>query len=129
MPKTLGCAANPCSSCPYRKDTPAGVWAAEEYKKLPEWDKPMTLGVFMCHQGNRRLACRGWLEVHHENIGVRLALMRGAIDLGKHPEPTKVPLYKSGAEACKAGLKGVHRPSRKAQEVIVKLTVKLDRKK
>ena len=123
--KPLGCAANPCSSCPYRKDTPPGVWAAEEYEKLPAWDDPLRLdaGVFLCHKGDRKLVCRGWLEVHHENIGVRLALLRNIIDLGAHREPTKVPLYKSGRAACAAGLRGVKRPSKKACEVIVKLTV------
>lgn len=127
----LGCAPNPCDSCPYRKDTPPGVWAAAEYRKLPAWDDPMQMkaGVFLCHNGDRKLACRGWLEVHHENLGVRLALMTGRIDLGKHSKPTKVLLYKSGAEACDAGLKGVKRPGKKAKDVIVKLTVQRSRKK
>lgn len=130
MSKPLGCAPNPCDSCPYRKDTPAGVWAASEYRKLPAWDDPtqMDAGTFLCHNGNRELACRGWLEVHHENLGVRLALMTGRIDLGNHTKPTTVPLYKSGAEACRAGLKGVKRPSRKAQAVITKLTIQRDRR-
>ena len=26
--------SQPCSSCPYRKDVPSGVWAHHEYEKL-----------------------------------------------------------------------------------------------
>lgn len=125
-PLKLGCAANPCSSCPYRKDTPAGVWSAEEYMKLPGWDDPHEYpGLFMCHHSTtspQRRVCRGWLEVHSENIGVRLA-QYVQIDLGgaRNRRPTKIPLYESGAAACVAGLKGVKRPGLKARAMIDKL--------
>lgn len=120
----LACAANPCASCPYAKTTPPGVWDASEYRKLPAWDEPMNYpGLFLCHHSNlggRESVCRGWLEVHSNNIGVRLA-MAMRIDL-KHREPTKVPLYASGAAACRAGLRGVRKPSPKAKAICQKLT-------
>ncbi|MGH3734203.1 MAG: DUF6283 family protein [Micromonosporaceae bacterium] len=29
---------HPCETCPYRKDAPSGVWAAEEYERLRSYD-------------------------------------------------------------------------------------------
>lgn len=120
----LACHPNPCSSCPYRKDTPSGVWAREEYLKLPRYDDPNTFaGVFLCHHSTtsqQDTVCRGWVEVHERNLGVRLTMFR--IDWDKAGrEPTKVPLYRSGAEACRAGLRGVRRPSKAAREMSQKL--------
>lgn len=120
----LACAQNPCASCPYRKDTPAGVWSAEEYKKLPAWDEQAYMGgVFLCHHSataKRDSVCRGWLEVHHRNFSVRLGYSR--IDPTNLKEPTDVPLYSSGAEACRAGLRGVRKPTKAAILTINKLT-------
>lgn len=111
---------HPCGSCPYRKDTPSGVWHPEEYAKLPAWDDPMELsaGVFLCHS-KKESACRGWFEVHHENIGVRIAAAT-RLTVNRR-EPTTIPLYASGAEACKAGLRGVKRPKADARKMIATL--------
>lgn len=87
-------------------------------------------GIFLCHHsrlGDREMACRGWLEVHHENIGVRLALAT-RLTVNRQ-EPPDVPLYKSGAEACRAGLRGVKRPGKAAREMIGKLTKAKSRRK
>lgn len=116
---------NPCGSCPYRKDTPPGVWHPDEYAKLPAWDNPMEMhaGVFMCHQsalGQKDSACRGWFEVHHENVGVRMAAA-ARLTVAQR-EPTKIPLYASGAEACAAGMRGVRRPNAAAKSLIGKIT-------
>lgn len=121
----LACPGTPCASCPYRKDTPPGVWAASEYRKLPAWDEPMNFaGVFLCHTANlggRAAVCRGWLETHERNLGVRMAMMDGTIDMTGVTGPCGVKLYKSGAEACAAGLRGVPRPSKKAVAVSLKI--------
>ena len=89
---------NPCDTCPYRKDTPSGIWHESEYKKLPAWDNPMAFaGVFHCHSQTeeRQTVCRGWLEVHHDNLQVRLCVAT-QIEFNEHNgEPTKVPLYPS----------------------------------
>jgi hypothetical protein len=34
MPGLIGPRRRPCSSCPYRRDVPSGLWSAEEYDKL-----------------------------------------------------------------------------------------------
>lgn len=122
----LQCSPDPCGSCPYRRDTPAGVWAAEEYAKLPAWDDQMAFaGTFLCHSanigGSSNTVCRGWLEVHERNMSVRLACFR--IEWNeKNRRATKVPLYRSGIEAARAGMRGVKRPSRRAVSVMRKLT-------
>jgi hypothetical protein len=124
----LGCAPNPCNSCPYRRDTPSGIWAKEEYDKLPAWDEQWGGGgVFLCHNAPDSL-CRGWLEVHHRNIGVRLASC-GVKWTAENSEPTKVPLYASGAEARKAGIRGIKNPSKKAIRKIDQILERRARRK
>ena len=77
----LHVAASPCTSCPYRKDTPSGIWHPTEYEKLRQYDDPQTsFAVFLCHyslDSNRDTACRGWLSVACESVAVRLAVLRG----------------------------------------------------
>ncbi len=44
----------PCSACPYRQDCPSGVWAADEYQKLIEYDKETSeqpMAVFYAMMG------------------------------------------------------------------------------
>lgn len=127
----LACAPNPCPSCPYRKDTPSGVWSEEEYNKLPGYDNPMEYpGLFLCHHSttaDKDMVCRGWLEVHHENIGVRIAMLT-KIEMDNYKIPTKVKLFKSGAEACEFGLKNVNKPSAAARKMIDKLREARERK-
>lgn len=121
------CLDNPCATCPYRKDTPPGIWDRSEYEKLPAWDgtemHEMNTAVFMCHSANiggEKRACRGWLEVHSENKGVRINMITGRITMNK-TTPTDVPLYDSGAQARRAGIRGVKRPSEKACSAIGKI--------
>lgn len=115
---------NPCDTCPYRKDTPSGIWCRDEYEKLPKWDNPHAFaGIFHCHQQTpeRQTVCRGWMEVHDENLQVRLAIAIH-IEFNEHnSKPTPVPLYETGAAAMKAGIRGIRRPSRKAKEKVLKL--------
>ncbi|WP_067904162.1 DUF6283 family protein [Nocardia vaccinii] len=68
-------APRPCSSCPYRRDAPSGVWDAEEYEKLRLYDLDMAFQpprLFQCHQadfdsGVRRL-CAGWAGCHGSEL-------------------------------------------------------------
>lgn len=131
-PAPIPCHANPCSSCPYRKDTPPGVWAREEYEKLPQYDAEFSMpGIFLRHYSTASASlsvCRGWLEVHCNNIGVRMAQVTGKIVV-EDRTPTKFPLYDTGAEACRAGLRGICRPSKKALAMISKLLVRKEAKR
>jgi hypothetical protein len=127
----LPCAPAPCGSCPYRRDTPPGVWDASEYLKLREYaggvdhrDGVPHLGIFLCHQTHvlgYETVCRGWLTVEQESLAVRLAMCRGDVTPEQvHAEPL-VPLYATGEEACAAGLAGVGEPSAAAERVMRQL--------
>ena len=122
-------APNPCGSCPYRRDVPPGVWAEEEYAKLPGFDGEtweQTPAIFLCHQQDGRL-CAGWVACHDmaESFGLRMAVGTGTIS----PEvadslldyATTVPLFETGAEAAAHGLSEIEEPGAKARRTIDKL--------
>jgi hypothetical protein len=125
--EVLGPASRPCGSCPYRRDVPSGVWAVEEYAKLPRYDQPTAdqpMGVFMCHQQDERL-CAGWVGCH--DMDDSLALRIAARALG--PEAveavldysTDVPLFSSGREAAEHGLADLAAPGPQAARTIDRL--------
>lgn len=128
-PEIRAPAPRPCGSCPYRCDTPSGVWEQDEYEKLTRFDGPTWAqdpSVFLCHQQDGRL-CAGWVGVHDmaESLGLRVAAATGSISTEVADEcldyATDVPLYATGAEACEAGLRDVSAPSGTAVKVIDKL--------
>lgn len=127
--KQLIVADKPCSTCPYRRDTPRGIWDESEYRKLPEYDENPPSGVpafatFLCHHSpsmTQNAACRGWLTVHQNSVAVRLALLKGLVTPEQvNAEPT-VELFKSGRQACAAGLEGIKYPSSKTLVAIDKM--------
>jgi hypothetical protein len=127
-------AANPCGSCPYRRDVPSGVWDAEEYEKLPEYDNDTATqppGVFLCHQQNGR-ACAGWAGCHDmtQSLGVRLACSVGAIeDVDAFFDfKTDIPLWATGEEAAAHGVESIQAPDAEAQKIIDKLLAKRNRR-
>lgn len=124
MGKPLTVAKRPCGTCPYRTDVPSGVWAANEYDKLPEYDGPMHTqppARFDCHQRDGHL-CAGWLACHGaENL---LSLRVSAV---VHQRPvtaevanykTDVPVFASGQEACDHGKRDIDAPGRAALKKI-----------
>jgi hypothetical protein len=121
-------AANPCGSCPYRRDVPSGVWSPEEYDKLPEYDNDtgeQPFAIFMCHRQDNRV-CAGWAGCHdmEEAIAVRIArpeLAEALLDYS-----TDTPLWDSGLEAAEHGRRDVGDPDRDAQRIIDKLSPTLD---
>lgn len=123
----LLCPPAPCATCPYRRDTPPGIWHPEEYQKLVGYDRGLTipaLAAFHCHQEmvtGKPTVCRGWLAVHGDSPAVRIAVIRGEIPAEEVDREITVPLYSSGKEACAAGLKGVRRPGKKAREAVENL--------
>lgn len=122
-----GPAPRPCESCPYRRDVPSGVWAAEEYEKLPAYDREtmhQPPGVFLCHQQDGRV-CAGWVGCHDmsQSLGLRFAAhsmdpadVAACLD---YTSPT--PLFKSGTEAAAHGLAGLERPGAVARRVMQKI--------
>jgi hypothetical protein len=119
--------ARPCNTCPYRTDTPAGIWAPEEYAKLVRYDSDEVLPPFLCHQTTstgKETGCRGWLTVHADSVAVRVALVRGQVTVEDRDAGTDVRLYPSGAEAAVAGLRAVLRPGSNAVQAIDRLVAK-----
>lgn len=128
MTEPLQLAPRPCSTCPYRKDTPVGIWHPEEYEKLRGFDAdafPPSIATFHCHQENATgvpTACRGWVSCHgFDSVAIRLAVMRGSLTVEQVESPCPVELYASGAEAAEAGLAGVPLPSAAAVKEMGKL--------
>lgn len=126
---------NPCTTCPYRKDVPSGVWAQEEYEKLRDYDREderMALATFLCHQSTvagRNMACKGWVMVHRESVAVRVACAKGQLDYRTCFEETDVELYESGNAAADAGERQIKRPGREAQAAMFKLKLQRQRKR
>lgn len=127
-------APNPCTSCPYRRDVPSGIWHATEYAKLPRYDAETGLqpvGLFQCHQNDgddvRRRVCAGWAGCHDGDnlLALRLAVRAGRIS----PETaqavvnyqSRVQLFSSGAEAAIHGVRNIHAPGAEGVRAIAKI--------
>lgn len=126
-------AKNPCGSCPYRQDVPSGVWAAEEYEKLPLYDLPtpeQPMAMFACHQQDGR-ACAGWVGTHDmtQSLSLRMGISLGTVAPGDVDDfldyATTTPLFCSGEEAAEHGMRDIDRPGEKAKRTVEKLTKKL----
>lgn len=132
--RVLPPAPRPCATCPYRQDVPAGVWAEEEYAKLPLYDEPtyaQPAGLFLCHQrdrdDDRARVCGGWAGCHDgdELMALRVGVVSGMIS----PETAEavrayvspVPLFASGAEAAAHGRSGIDDPGPAAALAIGKI--------
>lgn len=122
-----GVAKAPCKSCPYRRDVPSGVWAAEEYDRLPRYDGEIidqilsdAAGLFMCHQSDGNL-CAGWLATHgtHNLAALRLHARDVADDVWGYE--TRVPVFASGAEAAAHGRAEITAPGDRARRTIGRL--------
>jgi hypothetical protein len=118
----------PCKSCPYRCDVPSGVWAENEYDKLPQYDGEIIeqLGkggtaLFLCHQRDNNL-CAGWLATHGSDnlLAMRLHGHQVKEEVWGYESP--VPVWSSGQEACDHGKAEIEEPGRKATKVIDRLT-------
>ncbi|GKT20173.1 hypothetical protein ADUPG1_011681 [Aduncisulcus paluster] len=117
----------PCGSCPYRKDVPAGIWAREEYEKLPRYDAETWAqppGVFMCHQQDGCI-CGGWLMAHDRDqlLALRIASPNLHRSVWSYDPPVEV--FASGAEAAEHGIAGIedvsaeaHNPTIRRQDAV-----------
>lgn len=127
----LRCAEAPCKSCPYRRDVPSGIWARSEYERLPSFDGEIldqlfnaAFNVFLCHQQDGKL-CAGWIGTHGANnlLACRFGSERLHPSVWRYVSP--VPLFASGEEAARHGLRRIRRPDRNAQRVIARLSRRL----
>ncbi|AGT12716.1 hypothetical protein PBI_WHIRLWIND_120 [Mycobacterium phage Whirlwind] len=139
MTDTKAPAPNPCGSCPYRRDTPSGVWAKQEYVKLAEYDADMAFQpphLFLCHQhdagSDQSRLCAGWVGTHGADnlLALRLAGVFGTLppdELDKTLDySTPVPLFDSGAEAAEHGIRDIESPSEDAERAIEKIANRRD---
>lgn len=118
----------PCGSCPYRLDTPSGIWEEHEYRKLPHYDGNTgqqfmngATALFMCHQKDGCL-CGGWLVTHDPN---HLAALRlNAVHQSAFSYDPGVPCHPSGEAACAHGLRDAEEPSPDARKMIAGLIKK-----
>lgn len=116
------CAPAPCRSCPYRRDVPSGIWAAEEYQKLPLYDgetMDQLPALFYCHQQDGKL-CAGWVGCHDTDHLLALRFQRVAPEVYDYVSP--VPLFDSGAEAAAHGMAEIERPRLAARRSIARLS-------
>ena len=125
-------AKNPCGSCPYRRDSPSGLWSIGHYALLMEFDKEtfdQPTSVFGCHQNNGHL-CSGSVGTHDmdQNLGMRLAVRSG--DVSEETMDaclnyvTEVPLFESGKEAALHGFRDMADPSERTRKIATKLVKK-----
>ena len=119
----------PCSSCPYRRDVPSGVWAKSEYAKLVEYDAPtgeQPFAPFACHATPEH-NCHGWAVVH-SNRGPEYELLALRMWPPNNGVPeAAVPLFASGQEAAEHGMADIEEPSDEAVKTVAKLMGKYER--
>lgn len=115
----------PCVTCPYRRDVPSGVWAREEYEKLPAYDLPtpdQPTGVFCCHTDPGRV-CGGWAACHDldHSLSVRVGTALGYLDAhALTTYTTTVPVWDSGLAAHDRGVADVDDPGPAALAAIAR---------
>ncbi|MFL5861125.1 MAG: DUF6283 family protein [Solirubrobacteraceae bacterium] len=117
----------PCPNCPYRKDVPSGVWAPEEYDKLPAYDNDtpsQPLRAFYCHLNSGRL-CSGWVGCHDMDHSLGLRMMAGRLSAADYRTvvdySSPVALFESGAAAAEHGRRDIEAPTPAARRAIDKL--------
>jgi hypothetical protein len=113
----------PCPACPYRAGAPSGLWAPEEYDKLPAYDGTTTdqaaagaFAPFYCHAAPEAI-CAGWAGCHDmgESLAARLGVATGAVDASVFTYATAVPLFPDGAAAAQHGKRDVYAPGARAR--------------
>jgi hypothetical protein len=112
----------PCSSCPYRRDVPSGVWDASEYDKLPGYDGDIgeqieagATGLFFCHR-TPGFMCAGWAGCHDTGNLIAYRLHWRLVDMDNLLDyVSPVPLFSSGTEAAAHGMRDVEDPGPEAQ--------------
>lgn len=111
----------PCTSCPYRRDVPSGIWAASEYAKLPMFDGETgeqadagAFSLFYCHRTPEFL-CAGWVGCHDMTENLAMRLHGRDIDPAVFSYVSPVPLFSTGAEAAEHGLRDLDAPGPQAQ--------------
>jgi len=122
---SLVVAPNPCASCPYRRDVPAGIWDQHEYAKLSAYDADtgdQPWYPFGCHRDDGRL-CAGWLGHRRPQdlLAVRIGVISNHYSAKIMNYRTDVPLFATGAEAAEHGLSAIEAPDEDAVQAAAKI--------
>jgi hypothetical protein len=117
----------PCSTCPYRRDVPSGIWEASEYDKLPAYDGDTAdqilaraTALFHCHTQPGNL-CAGWVGCHDMTASFAVRFNAADVDPAVFDYVSPVPLFASGAEAAEHGKHDLPAPGARAQRKIDQL--------
>jgi len=106
--------AEPCKSCPYRRDAPRKLWHATEFLNLLRQDAdPVRGSTFGCHEGRKlprdqQRMCIGWLIHQKRNrtpsIQLRLRLMKddALLELYERINENMPGLFSSLRVMCRA---------------------------
>jgi hypothetical protein len=117
----IGVRGRPCSTCPYRRDVPPGIWSAAEYNRLRAYDRPtgdQPLAGFACHTSPAEF-CHGWAVVGSSR-GHAFDLL--ALRLNRVSVPAAaVPLFASAGDAADHGLSAIDDPPPAAIDAIARL--------
>ncbi|SHQ45677.1 DUF6283 family protein [Mycobacteroides abscessus] len=127
-------APRPCESCPYRADVPSGIWAADEYEKLPRYDREtgeQPMNIFQCHQQDADSAhsriCAGWAGCHGEELlALRMAVRTRQISPETYEAAVRysspVELFATGEEAARHGQAEIEMPGQAARTLVSKIS-------
>ena len=125
--------ARPCRECPYRKESPSGLWSAEDYLKLPPYDRETGSQPpvpFICHTSPEAM-CHGWAVVGmSRGHAFELLALRLAVAFGEDAEiPERVvDLFDSGTAAAEHGLRDIRRPGKKARAAMERMQRLIERR-
>lgn len=121
----------PCQSCPYRSDTPVGIWDKTEFENLKHQNDRQFGALFGCHNNagkpcEQQEPCAGWLLDQKRNgmpsITLRMTLIQNADTRGLFESlDESVDCYDSVEEMVDANRgKAFPRRSRTAQRLLRK---------
>lgn len=126
--------ARPCSSCPYRRDVPSGIWDQAEYDKLRKYDgdtpeqiENEAFGVFHCHS-TPDYVCAGWLGCIDKEVSLALRFNSHRLDPEVWDYVSPVPLFESGAAAAEHGERDIQEPGSDAYWAMLKLRRQIERR-
>lgn len=125
MPKRVH-VRKPCPNCPYRKDSPVGLWHKAEFERLLETEQDIIGAAYQCHkqivlENEERGFCAGWLLDQKKrdlpSNALRIMLIRDADARAAYENVSGdgIELFDSVEEMCRAN--GVRIPEKEQQPV------------
>jgi hypothetical protein len=125
------CGKEPCPTCPYRVDTPRGIWELDHYEALTKYDGDIpdqiengAFASFGCHKDNGHY-CRGWIDCHGADNLLAIRLNGLTTRVG----PPAVEVFESGAACLEANLPHMKNPLPEAKEAMAKLNLHIRAKR